>query len=120
MLGFLAGEMGMERDDALDILFDLWNKNAIEDDPRGTMQWFWNQFEFDDDAQVERMVSLYMPLVNETRLLVNRGYKPSELHAMSSFGFNRKPVIVTSEKKIYPNDLCPCGSGKKYKKCCGR
>ena len=21
-------------------------------------------------------------------------------------------------KKIYPNDLCPCGSGKKYKKCC--
>ena len=22
--------------------------------------------------------------------------------------------------KIYPNDPCPCGSGKKYKKCCGR
>ena len=24
------------------------------------------------------------------------------------------------EKKIYPNDPCPCGSGKKYKNCCGR
>ena len=24
------------------------------------------------------------------------------------------------EKKIYPNDPCPCGSGKKYKHCCGR
>lgn len=24
------------------------------------------------------------------------------------------------EQKIYPNDPCPCGSGKKYKKCCGR
>ena len=23
-------------------------------------------------------------------------------------------------QKIYPNDPCPCGSGKKYKKCCGR
>lgn len=23
-------------------------------------------------------------------------------------------------KKIYPNDPCPCGSGKKYKKCCGK
>ena len=23
-------------------------------------------------------------------------------------------------KKIYPNDPCPCGSGKKYKQCCGR
>ena len=23
-------------------------------------------------------------------------------------------------KKLYPNDLCHCGSGKKYKKCCMR
>ncbi len=27
---------------------------------------------------------------------------------------------VMGKKKIYPNDPCPCGSGKKYKKCCGR
>ena len=25
-----------------------------------------------------------------------------------------------TEKKIGPNDPCPCGSGKKYKKCCGK
>ena len=25
-----------------------------------------------------------------------------------------------AEKKVYPNDPCPCGSGKKYKQCCGR
>lgn len=25
-----------------------------------------------------------------------------------------------SFKKIYPNDPCPCGSGKKFKKCCGK
>ena len=24
------------------------------------------------------------------------------------------------EKKVYPNDPCPCGSGKNYKQCCGR
>ncbi len=29
-----------------------------------------------------------------------------------------KPIV--KEKKIYPNDPCPCGGGKKYKKCCGR
>ncbi|MBR3220640.1 MAG: YchJ family protein [Kiritimatiellae bacterium] len=28
--------------------------------------------------------------------------------------------IVREEPKIGRNDLCPCGSGKKYKKCCGR
>lgn len=34
----------------------------------------------------------------------------------------RMPVQmpVVKEKKIYPNDPCPCGSGKKYKKCCGK
>lgn len=26
---------------------------------------------------------------------------------------------ITSERKIGRNDPCPCGSGKKYKKCCG-
>ena len=31
----------------------------------------------------------------------------------------KKPVQRTSEK-VYPNDPCPCGSGKKYKQCCGR
>lgn len=31
----------------------------------------------------------------------------------------KKPVQRV-EKKVYPNDSCPCGSGKKYKQCCGR
>lgn len=29
-------------------------------------------------------------------------------------------TTVVKETKIYPNDPCPCGSGKKYKKCCGK
>ena len=28
--------------------------------------------------------------------------------------------VRRAEQKIYPNDPCPCGSGKKYKNCCGR
>ena len=27
---------------------------------------------------------------------------------------------VRTEKKVYPNDPCPCGSGLKYKQCCGK
>lgn len=41
-----------------------------------------------------------------TRLLLHRGYTTAELE---------KSV----PSKIYPNSPCPCGSGKKYKKCCG-
>ena len=31
-----------------------------------------------------------------------------------------KAPIRKIERKVYPNDPCPCGSGKKYKQCCGR
>lgn len=33
--------------------------------------------------------------------------------------FNRSKMVVAG-KKIGRNDPCPCGSGKKYKKCCGK
>lgn len=32
----------------------------------------------------------------------------------------KSSTTIVKEQKVYPNDPCPCGSGKKYKKCCGR
>ena len=32
----------------------------------------------------------------------------------------KKSTTIVKEERVYPNDPCPCGSGKKYKKCCGR
>ena len=32
----------------------------------------------------------------------------------------KKSGTIIKEQKVYPNDPCPCGSGKKYKKCCGK
>ncbi len=31
-----------------------------------------------------------------------------------------KAPVKRADSKVYPNDPCPCGSGKKYKQCCGR
>ncbi len=31
-----------------------------------------------------------------------------------------KQPVKRADSKVYPNDPCPCGSGKKYKQCCGR
>jgi len=42
---------------------------------------------------------------------------PAKTGAISS---SAKPVDKISGKKVGRNDPCPCGSGKKYKKCCGR
>jgi preprotein translocase subunit SecA len=35
-------------------------------------------------------------------------------------GNSEKPKTVVNKEKVGRNDPCPCGSGKKYKKCCGR
>ena len=40
-------------------------------------------------------------------------------------GTNKDETVQNAPKKrehakVYPNDPCPCGSGKKYKQCCGR
>jgi uncharacterized protein YecA (UPF0149 family) len=32
----------------------------------------------------------------------------------------KKSGTIVKDAKVYPNDPCPCGSGKKYKKCCGK
>ena len=32
----------------------------------------------------------------------------------------KSSTTIVKAEKVYPNDPCPCGSGKKYKKCCGK
>jgi len=46
----------------------------------------------------------------------NKG-KKKEFHGVKVYPGMK---IKWQGKKVLPNDRCPCGSGKKYKKCCGR
>lgn len=62
-------------------------------------------------------------LWNKTRMLVNRGFKPEELRTQRTKVSSDKSGKIIHMKevrknKIYPNEPCPCGSGKKYKNCC--
>ncbi len=138
-------------------VFDLINDNGIC---------------FNSDNDIYEFVPILNKFWNNTRMLLNRGFTPSELikdqkkhihpkgqgnrptiipgsssaakllmegkEHIEKLGFpidfdaNAKEIPVYSMssgidgsiemkmKKIYPNDPCPCGSGKKYKKCCGR
>jgi len=43
--------------------------------------------------------------------------KPEDITDLEILLNPRKPMIT--EDKVGRNDPCPCGSGKKYKKCCG-
>lgn len=67
-------------------------------------------------GELHTISKLLVELSNHTRLWSNNGHTPSELAG-------RPPVVGRADhksKKIGRNDPCPCGSGKKYKRCCGR
>lgn len=67
-------------------------------------------------GELHTISKLLVELSNHTRLWSNNGHTPSELAG-------RLPVVGRADhksKKIGRNDPCPCGSGKKYKRCCGR
>lgn len=67
------------------------------------------------DLEVDKtLLSMLNSMFSHSRLLLNRGYSESEKTAMF------KPKNINKATKVYPNNPCPCGSGKKYKKCCGR
>lgn len=67
-----------------------------------------------DEEQMKKAVALVIDLLNHTRIQVNRGHTPAELFE------EEKRHMLPLSGKIGRNDPCLCGSGKKYKKCCGR
>ena len=70
-------------------------------------------------SQAAAMLRDAAPYLGEMGLSVDfEGNADTITTAMYPNGLGGNAVRV--EKKIYPNDPCPCGSGKKYKKCCGR
>ncbi len=62
---------------------------------------------FDSEEEVLVMYDHLVKLQNNTRMWNNNGYTPLELGE-----------IRANTHKVGRNDPCPCGSGKKYKKCC--
>jgi len=57
--------------------------------------------------------------LSNMRLRSNNGWTPSELYARESVTAAEKPVVGV-KYSVGRNEPCPCGSGKKFKKCCGK
>ena len=78
------------------------------------------------DSEVCRGVFTYEP--TQPRAVAPSRRRPMPIpaaargHARARDGEAVQPVqtVRRKTKKIKPNEPCPCGSGKKYKKCCGK
>lgn len=76
--------------------------------------------EFSSKEQAHKFFMLYTNLRNHTRKHTHRGHTPFELddcYTVDGIIENSVPTKVSTPSK---NGKCPCGSGKKYKRCCGK
>lgn len=69
---------------------------------------------FASEKQANEMIQKVMKLANSTRIWENNGYTPDEIFR----NFEKPNLNPLPDKKVGRNEECPCGSGKKYKKCC--
>ena len=71
------------------------------------------------------IINAIMELNNKAKLWCTYGNAPNSLIAPKRFDlrtdiFKTNVPVTKNAPKVGRNDLCPCGSGLKYKKCCGK
>lgn len=79
---------------------------------------------FEEESHIQELMDSIMEIRNSERIWENKGHSPIEIRTMmnklsKAQNKNNTGPNFTSKKKVGRNDPCPCGSGKKYKKCCG-
>jgi hypothetical protein len=78
---------------------------------------------FGDVEEANKLLCLLTDLSNHTIKWVYKGNTPVAIGKLNAYPnplVGKNVPIVKDEPKVYPNDPCPCGSGKKYKKCCAK
>jgi hypothetical protein len=122
-----------------EIMFEVQSFDSTPDDALDFMGKAGRNIALSKEKYAE-FAKLYVALNNNTRNPYNNGFTPTEMLAKisdyeeSSYIVNPTFANVLADnfdepisrnqplksKKIGRNEPCPCGSGKKYKKCCGR
>ncbi|WP_186670933.1 plasmid pRiA4b ORF-3 family protein [Sporosarcina sp. BP05] len=81
------------------------------------------RFECKDMKQMNEYMHVIAMIANSTRIWENRGHTPHELGQMGKrhlMPLPSTPFSIIEGGRTGRNEPCPCGSGKKHKKCCGK
>lgn len=101
--------------------------------PAMILQYLQSWMEFPSFEFAQQLTAKVVALSNHTGQWVLKGHTPNELfqeemkhlkplprEPFKTGQTDLKVVVQPTRTKIGRNDPCPCGSGKKYKKCCGK
>lgn len=77
-----------------------------------------------NQVELNQLMMLMIDVANHTRIWSNGGHTPTELNPTLDRALGA-PMVVNEQQavtavKVGRNDTCPCLSGKKFKRCCGK
>ncbi|MDD2497710.1 MAG: SEC-C metal-binding domain-containing protein [Desulfitobacteriaceae bacterium] len=132
-ISFLLNHYRLSDQETNEIALQITNMINADSKPTLIIQYLQSWMEFPSFEFVQQLTAKLMELYNNTRQWVLKGHTPNELFQeekkylkpLPAEPFkvsqqNSKVIDLQTHTKVGRNDPCPCGSGKKYKKCCGR
>lgn len=125
LMEFILEHYEITREEVEEVIYVLVMMINNGEDFSQMMTYLQKKFEFPSLEFLNIITEIMMHFHNNTRMWMLKGHTPNEIR--SEFEEAPKPkeqntnvIDFASRKKVGRNDPCPCGSGKKYKKCCGK
>jgi hypothetical protein len=139
LMSFLLDNWVMDKEDAESTVEDLVDCVQNGGAPSSLVARLQEELVFEGEEQLRNLMEVMMEFMNKSRLWALKGHSPEDLfqterrlpepesppHPLQIRPpslENRSSAEVfdfQTKKKVGRNDPCPCGSGKKFKKCCG-
>lgn len=145
---FMKSKQGLAENEIVPILHHLWYESQIKDNEISIIFPFIDTLALSIN-EVQEAIGIYSDYINHCPRWFLKGYSPAEASVllnkyraantpprlvaganMKAAGMDIAPDLQArlgelyretfSGQRVGRNDPCPCGSGKKYKKCCGR
>lgn len=125
LVSLFTQEYRMPKQEAIELVKDCVIHVKLGHQPSQLLQYLQTQLTFESLDALQRLMDAVVLLMNNTREWYLKGYTSEELSVQEKKALlplpNKKGKVISlqTRQKIGRNDPCPCGSGKKYKKCCG-
>lgn len=125
LVSLFMKEYGMPKQEAIELVETCIIQVKLGDSPSDLLQFLQMQLAISSLETLQKLMDVVVVLMNNTREWYLRGYTSEELFAQEKKELLPLPtkkdnvIQLPAHKKVGRNDPCPCGSGKKYKRCCG-
>lgn len=119
-------EYGMSEEEAKENLLFAATERCMALHVKHDLPEFIHRVYWDGKKDLQHFLDLFMEFENDTPLWINKGNAPTEvlndkqMRKDVQAPLRNNVIAFPKSPKTGRNEPCPCGSGKKYKHCCGR